>query len=273
MNKIILHRGNTLKGVENSYEAINPDISDLNTVGLNFDNTKIIFEVDVIAKYPFIIHHTPDNIVEDVFIVTGNDESIKKKQVWELTERQIKVLNHKSPNTKSKPMILSELLDLAKKNQYKLYLDVKVPTYKWTNVLNYIKLFKDIYTMINLIRKYHDIIDCVLAFSPLALIIFRIYMMFNYKNNNAFDLGLFWYGRFKNTIINKLYLFFLYLIVSPKVISYNLNMIKKDISHINLLESTNNVRFYTWSIHKSKLLSEMQFLIKHKLTPVVDMFD
>lgn len=131
MNTIILHRGNTSKGIENSLEAMNPEIHDLKELvkfikgsGLGINS---VFEVDIVTKYPFIVHHTTQDKVSDVFDILNTLDPLnqssgssylietKNKYVWELTEDDIKRCVHK--NTSSKPMILRELLELAKENK------------------------------------------------------------------------------------------------------------------------------------------------------------
>jgi len=274
MNKIILHRGNTLLGVENSIEAMNPDVSSLKNEGCEIPQI-VIFEVDVIARSPYLIHHTTDDIVENIF--DFDIDGINKKHVWELTQEQIEHCRHKT-GKRSKPMILEELLELAKKNKYKLYLDVKVPDYQRTNMTNYIFLYGEIHGMFDILNKYkkYDLIDCVVSFSTMASIMFKIYASIvfpskfpvMFKDTFNLNLGVFGHMYFKNVILNKIYMYLLILIISPKIISYDINMIEKDISLIHP-----KYQCYVWTMHKSELSSKNNFLVTHNLVPVIDMFD
>lgn len=286
MNKIILHRGNTFKGIENSLEAIDPDTLDLEQY---VDFKKIdgigigtIFEVDIVTKSPFIVHHTTEDKVDSVFdildvILFPERQYIKDKYVWELTEDEIKWCVHK--NTLSKPMILRELLELAKQKNIKLYLDIKVPEYADSDVWNHMLLFREIFNMCEMINEYvqYGIIDCVLSFSVVASMMIRFY---SFLRGYKFDRGMFCWQHvetdfFKKvwmdkTRLNRLYMHLLYFIISPIIISYEAELIEVDTWYLNL---SLDMKRYVWTYHKSMLINKSDFLIRYGLVPVVDTFD
>src|SRR5579872_6419775 len=238
MNKIILHRGNTLKGNENSLEAMNPDIADMKKyvdTNINVDNINVVFEVDIIAKYPFIVHHTTEDIVNNVFDVNKNIcydftefDSIKNKKVSQLKAEHINKCYQKQ--TTSKPMILRELLELSKQNNFKLYLDIKVPNYSWYKLLiGYFITIYNVVRMCKLINNYvkHNIIDCIISFNFFTSLIIKIFTVVNniFSPNKIFIQGIFCERHFKNNFVNKIYYRLLKWIISPKIISYNIQLL------------------------------------------------
>jgi glycerophosphoryl diester phosphodiesterase len=280
MQAIVFHRGNTFEAMENSREAINTTINVLSGgqwLAQQIQDIKkhIVLELDIIAKYPFIVYHNTEDMANLVFDTDKNEINIANKKIWELTDVEISKCYYK--NTKSKPLILEELLELAKSNNVMLYLDIKVPeyTYTWQQIRQYINIPGEIYRMCDIIVKYIDakIIDCVISFSLLATLLIKLYIDGN-KLKNKLILGMFCCEYYPDSNINMLYNKFINYIVQPTVYSYELSLLDKQIQYRKTISSNGaDVKYYVWTIHKNDLVNRSTFLSEHNLIPVVDMFD
>lgn len=267
MNKLILHKGNTKEASDNSLESL--CILDENTKHKLKVCNDIIYEYDVIAKYPFIIYHDTHVNIKNIF------ETNIDKFMYQLTKYDIYNLpEYNKQKIKHTLMCLDELLEIAKRKNIKLYLDIKSP---YNNLLPMSKknkaiLHQDLLKMCELIGKY-DNIDCVISFTPCI----EKYMHNYFNNNTNIKLGVFineeklfskklnYY--YQKTKLEK---------YKPLVISieYKLLQNKQYLTLINdYKDKCNNINVYTWTLHKDTDINIFNMLHLNNITPVIDMFD
>jgi hypothetical protein len=269
---VIFHRGNTYKAVENSRESLDDDVGELNKyIDTPIKKSDLIFEVDVVIKQPFLIHHNIDDYASDVFI---NPDSLidKKKKIWQLDDNDVRKYCHKSKNNHL--LILSDLLEIARSNKIKLYLDIKTLKCSLFSCINNIK---ELYKLCDIIRLYEDVIDCIISFDIWASVLIKI--MFVIKRIKKIELGMFCLKICNIVWMNRTIMTFIKFLLNPSLISYEFNLIKNDNYYLGPNFNTTsanknklNLR-YVWTIHKTDLRKHADFFNENCLIPVVDMFD
>ncbi|VBB18800.1 putative phosphodiesterase [Yasminevirus sp. GU-2018] len=299
MKRVALHRGNTFYGVENSLEALRPDLTEVLrfTNETTFDDNDVVMEIDVILKPPFLIRHNTDDKVSDAYIenILPSDnvlsssrdqnwsfENIRSKKPWELTEYDISRLKHlpkRGTISESKPLILKEVLELAKQKKYRLYLDVKLPNYTLNELSNYVTLYHDTKEMMRIIAEYakYGVIDCVVSFSFLASVLIKFFNTVA-SSTDKIRQGVFCWEVFglhsrMSNVLNTIYMYFVRMIIHPIVVSYSIRLVKRYPHYLNMMGVTDIKNRYVWSIHKTKLGEMTDFLDTNNLTAVVDTFD
>lgn len=272
---VIFHRGNTYKAIENSRESLDDDVSELNKyIDTPIKKSDLIFEVDVVIKQPFLIHHNIDDCASDVFI-NPNSLIDKNKKIWQLDDDDIKKYYHKSNNDceHNHLQILSDLLRTARSNRIKLYLDVKTLKCSLFNCVNNIR---ELYKFCDMIRCYEDVIDCVVSFDIWASLLIKI--IFAIKRIKI-DLGMFCLKICNMIWMNRIIMILVKFLLNPSLISYEFSLIKNDnyylgpiFDTISVNKNTQNLR-YVWTIHKMDLRKNSDFFSRNSLIPVVDMFN
>jgi hypothetical protein len=275
IKKIAFHRGNTWKSMENSFESLNN--KNINRLINLHPTPEYIYELDVINKYPFIIHHSPNDKIKKSFTLKTN-----KDVIHELDLADIKYTRYKD---NSKPMILKDLLEYSRENDLKLYLDIK-------HVVGY---DNDIYRMIGLINAYPDVIECVLSFNINILEILKSdlinikYGLFIYESDEErFDMlpidyrkeYNFQYKITKQYIKSYLYSYYDTLIkyFKPTILSIEKDLIFNqnvydDIIH-NFQKNENN-QIYCWTLSQKEMQDSYitNILAKRNIIPVFDNYD
>jgi hypothetical protein len=275
IKKIAFHRGNTWKSMENSFESLNN--KNINRLINLHPTPEYIYELDVINKYPFIIHHSPNDKIKKSFTLKTN-----KDVIHELDLADIKYTRYKD---NSKPMILKDLLEYSRENDLKLYLDIK-------HVVGY---DNDIYRMIGLINAYPDVIECVLSFNINILEILKSdlinikYGLFIYESDEErFDMlpidyrkeYNFQYKMTKQYIKSYLYSYYDTLIkyFKPTILSIEKDLIFNqnvydDIIH-NFQKNENN-QIYCWTLSQKEMQDSYitNILAKRNIIPVFDNYD
>jgi glycerophosphoryl diester phosphodiesterase len=274
IKKIAFHRGNTWKSMENSFESLNN--KNINRLINLHPTPEYIYELDVINKYPFIIHHSPNDKIKKSFTLKTN-----KDVIHELDLADIKYTRYKD---NSKPMILKDLLEYSRENDLKLYLDIKHVGYD-----------NDIYRMIGLINAYPDVIECVLSFNINILEILKSdlinikYGLFIYESDEErFDMlpidyrkeYNFQYKMTKQYIKSYLYSYYDTLIkyFKPTILSIEKDLIFNqnvydDIIH-NFQKNENN-QIYCWTLSQKEMQDSYitNILAKRNIIPVFDNYD
>lgn len=151
LKKIIFHRGNIWNAVENTIQSLNNKNIHEKLKSRLSSNVSYVYEIDVINKYPFMIHHSPYELLSKSINLNTNTNK-NEKYIYQLDHEDI--INAKYYDD-SKPIILEQLLEHCRRENLKVYLDIK-------HVKNH---EDDIHDMIRLLNLYPDVIDCILSFS------------------------------------------------------------------------------------------------------------
>jgi hypothetical protein len=270
MNKIILHRGNTLNSQENTRNSISSDgLFEDKFVKDYVENIgkipEVILEVDVILSDPFIVMHDSEGIAGDYFLHSEGSSHLNGLKNFEIKRSDIPNIIYKE--SLSQPLILQELLDIAKQKNIKLYIDVKVPSYNiYFNVPMKYKIINDnINNVFCMMENYIDNIDCVLSFDPIASHI--IYNKININNINI-GFGIFKYDFFGYDLLNEIYFSILVYKYQPDIISLSKEMLS---TWKNNYMQVKNI--YIWSIHKNDLIKYCDIIKQFNCSPVIDMYD
>ena len=264
--KYAYHKGDTYYGHENSLEAIigHYTMSKENDANLLANR---VYEIDIIAKSPFLVSHDPYAITEDVFKPISSEsmaldvfENCKHKYLADLSEVEIRHVVYKSGDA---PMILSELLTFIKFMRAKVYLDIKSPldtcydffdpsdTGKLDASADVTALEADIFNMIDVISKTCDelgvipsaIIDTIISFDDAISVFMKAEID---RRDLDLDNGMFVFQNFQDDTMNRAYLDLLYEMIRPNVISYNhVAMFDKP----DYLSRYDGARHYVWTVH------------------------
>lgn len=274
LKKIIFHRGNISNSTENTLESLNSDDIHKKLKSKISSNAKYIYEIDVINKCPFLIHHSPyENILDSINLDT------QKEFIYEMDHEDIIKAKYYD---NSKPIVLKELLEHCRKNKLKVCLDIK-------HVENY---EDDIHEMIKLLNKYSDVIDSVLSFSIDLLLKLKTDLV-------GIRYGLFISESesesFKKSIIDDTYKYnFIYRITKRQIKSYLKNhfetlieyfkpsviSIQKDLilhdyvydSIITKFQENKLNEVYAWTFSQKEMRNEyiIDFLKTKNIIPIFD---
>lgn len=272
MNEIALHRGNTYNAIENSIESIFFDAvskSLINGLGSMVDQG-IVYEVDIIAVKPFVVFHSPEDLAQDVF---DSDIDITGKKVWNLDRTEIE--NCRYRGTESMPMVLTELLEIAKTRGAKLYLDIKVP-----KIMDSLSMSNSIRELCDIVKVYanHGIIDSIFCFNSFTILSINRYLLEN-GMKGMISIGMFCSQYLSSEPLNFYYHKLLYQLLEPNLISYQKEIVR-DESYKHYMKyfydegkDKQTRRSYIWTIHRNDLPDYQDLLERYGLIPVIDMFN
>lgn len=219
-----------------------------------------------------MIFHNPEDLAQDVF---DSDIDIAGKEVWNLDTTEIE--NCRYRGTKSKPIVLMELLEIAKTRGAKLYLDIKVPKVKVTDSPS---LSNGIRGLCDIIKVYanHGIIDSIFCFNSFTILSINRYLLEN-GMKGMISIGMFCSQYLSSEPLNFCYHKLLYQLLEPNLISYQKEIVS-DESYKHYMKyfhdeekDKHTRRSYIWTIHRNDLPDYHDLLERYGLIPVIDMFN
>lgn len=273
MDKIALHRGNTWNAIENSMDSINFNDESRISLGIDpQDPLDIVYEVDVVAAKPFLISHNTNERCEELFEYDKNTNDLSGKALWKLSEEEIKTCKY--PGSLDGPMVLRELLEIAKKRNAKLYLDVKVPEF---TISYYMNMHSEISDLCDIIKEYYDqdAVSSIFCFNPFAALMINGYLKEN-NMNRGIEMGMFCSEYFSYEPLNYLYHKVLHYFLNPNVMSFQKELVCDSAKHHYIEyfhDRKNHKKSYIWTIHKNNLNRYRYICRTLNLVPVIDMFD